>query len=208
MKRLMNFVALAVVGLAMMAGASARADGITITLDNPNQTGNPGQLIEFFGTVTNNSTDTDPADSIYLNSDYLTLALTDATQNDNFYAAYYPIALAGGESSGDIDLFDYTLANPETDLFGPHAGIYQLLGGIDGGAQTASDSLDEVNFSVDVEPAPSGTPEPGTCYLLGGGLALLGLRFGAPLQSAPEPGATKYPKTTGGNHKRFTLQNQ
>ena len=168
MKTFMNLLA-----LAALVAAGARAD-IVITLDDPNQTGNPGETLNFFGTITNTSSDTDPADAIYLNGDSLNLALTDATINDNFFAADFPISLAGGQSSGDIDLFDVVLADPESDPFGSYSGTYGLLGGMDGGAQTAQDNLAQVSFSVDVEPASApAVPEPSTLVLLGAELALL-----------------------------------
>lgn len=159
----------------MLAGAGARAD-IVIALDNPNQTGNPGQTLSFFGTISNTSADTNPADAIYLNSDSLNLSLGDATVNDNFFAAYFPISLVGGTSSGDIDLFDIVLAKPETEPFGMYSGTYGLLGGADGGADTAQNNLAQVNFSVNVQPAASTLPEPSFLFEVGAALALLALR--------------------------------
>jgi hypothetical protein len=171
MKTFMNLLA-----LAALAAAGARAD-IVIALDDPDQTGTPGETLNFFGTITNASSDTNPADAIYFNSDSLNLALSDATINDNFFAAYFPISLVGGQSSGDIDLFDVVLANPETDPFGTYSGTYELLGGADGGTQTAEDVLAQVDFSVDVEPAPSSVPEPSALVLLGTALLALMTRL-------------------------------
>jgi hypothetical protein len=168
MKTFINLLALTV-----LAAAGARAGNITITLDDPNQTGNPGDTLNFFGTIANiDPTSTDAA--IYLNSDSPDfVGPGDATFDDNFFAAYFPISLALGATSGDIDLFDIVLADPETDPFGPYPGsTYTLLGGMDGGADTAQDILAQVSFSVDVEPASS-TPEPATLALLGTGLALM-----------------------------------
>jgi hypothetical protein len=157
--------------LTVLAAAGARAGDISITLDDPDQTGNPGETLQFFGTITN--TDTNPGDApIYLNFDSLNLALSDAVPNDLFFTNA-PVDLAEGASSGDIELFDYTLANPESDPFGTYDGTYGLLGGMDGGADTAQDNLAQVSFSVDVEPSSS-TPEPATLALLGTGLALIG----------------------------------
>lgn len=161
--------------LAVLAAAGARAD-IVITLDDPNQTGNPGETLNFFGTIANTSADTNPADAIFFNSDGFTLALTGATINDNFFAPDFPVSLAGGQSSGDIDLFDVVLANPATDPFGTYSGTYVLLGGADGGAQTAQDNLGQVNFSVNMEPAVSVTPEPSLILLVGAILVVLAFR--------------------------------
>lgn len=150
--------------LTLVAVAGAWADDVSITLDDPNQQGSPGQTLNFFGTITN--TDTTPGDApIYLNFDSLNLSLSDATVMDNFFANV-PISLAEGQSSGDIDLFDVTVANPEANPLGIYPGTYGLLGGMDGGANTASDSLAQVNFSVEQV-----APEPATYVLILGGLA-------------------------------------
>jgi len=162
MKTLSNLLA-----LAALAAAGARAGDITITLDDPTQTGNPGDTLSFFGTITNDS-----ADTIYLNSDDINLSLPDATEIDNFFASV-PASLTGGQSSGDIDLFDVELANPEADPFGTYSGTYGLLGGADGGAGTAQDNLEQVSFSVGVEPAVTSAPEPSVLFELGTLLALL-----------------------------------
>ena len=68
-----------------------------------------------------------------------------------------PVSLVGGETSSDIDLFDITLTDPTSDPFGIYAGSYTLLGGADGGTDTAQDNLDQPAFSVTTY-----APEPGT----------------------------------------------
>jgi hypothetical protein len=166
MKTLVNLLA-----LAALAAAGAHADGISITLDNPNQSGNPGETLSFYGVITN--TDVNPEDCyIYLNSDDPNFTLSDASVSDNFFANVPPY-LAPGTSSGDVDLFDITLADPESDPFGTYDGEYTLVGGMDGGADTAQDNLAQVGFSVDVEPASvSAIPEPSTLAQLGTVLTL------------------------------------
>jgi hypothetical protein len=170
MKKFIHLIA-----LTALAVGGARAGIITITLDDPNQFGIPGETLNFFGTITN--TDTTLGDQpVFLNSDSLNFTLTDATVVDNFYTNV-PLDLAEGESSGDIDLFDITLANPETNPFGKYSGSYVLLGGMDGGADTASDNLAQVDFTV------TATPEPATFVLLGIGLAFIS-RLQRPKRSA------------------------
>jgi hypothetical protein len=160
------------ISLMALVTAGAWADGIiTITFDDPNQVGAPGQTLQFFGTITNTSSDTTMADAVYWNSDSFNLSLDspDYTLTDDF--ANTPVYLTGGQSSGDIELFDITLANPVSDPPGIYLGTYGLIGGMDQGAQTASDNLAQADFSVDV------TPEPATLALLGAGLALMGWAF-------------------------------
>ncbi len=53
-----------------------------------------------------------------------------------------------------IDLFDIVLANPATNPYGIYPGTYILIGGMDGGNQTASDNLGQADFSVNVAPEP------------------------------------------------------
>lgn len=160
MKNLINLIALTV-----LAVAGAQAD-ISITLDNPNQTGGAGQTLNFSGTITN--TDSNHGDApIYLNGDSLTFTLSDATVVDNFFANA-PVSLAPGASSGDIDLFDVELASPESLPLGAYSGSYVLLGGADGGTFTAQDNLAQANFSVNA------TPEPGYFAILAVGLVLMG----------------------------------
>jgi hypothetical protein len=153
MKTFINLIALTV-----LAAAGVPAD-INIALDDPNQTGSAGQTLNFFGTITNTN-----ATPVFLNGDSLNFTLGDATVSDNFFTNV-PISLAAGGSSGDIDLFDVTLADPESLPLGTYTGTYGLLGGIDG---NASDNLAQVNFSATV------TPEPGYFALMGIGLVLMG----------------------------------
>jgi hypothetical protein len=136
-------------------GVAARGDILTITFDQPDQTGSPGQTLSFFGTLVNNSPDT-----VFLNSDDLTLNGLSFTVTDNFFTNV-PISLAPsgqpGDSSGNIDLFDVAIANPLLDPAGTYSGSYTVLGGANGSAQ---DVLGSAGFSV------TSTPEPSSVYLL------------------------------------------
>jgi len=160
------------IALTVLTTAGGWAGTITITLDNPNQTGSPGDTLQFFGTVTNTGTDTDPADAFYLNFDSLGLSLSDPsyTAADNF-GDFPAFSLLGGDSTGDIDLFDITLNDPTSDSFGLYPGTYGLFGGQDGGDLSGQDPLAQVDFSVDLEAA---APEPATVPLFVTGLALIG----------------------------------
>jgi hypothetical protein len=120
--------------VAALAAMSASAGIITIAFDNPDQVGNPGETLSFYAVITHVGDSGEP--DIYLNSNSLDLTMPGATVIDNFFANV-PIFLAPGESSGSINLFDVVLTSPN----GLYAGAYQLIGGEDGGANTAADNL-------------------------------------------------------------------
>ena len=146
--------------LATLATAAANASEVTISFSSPNQTVASGATIEFFGNIANNTNQT-----IYLTSDDLTLAGAGFTLTDQFFANV-PIDLAPGTSSGLIELFDVTNTSQSA---GSYLGTYTLVGGADGGAGTAQDSLGSTTFSADV--AGAATPEPDSIWLLLTGLA-------------------------------------
>jgi len=129
---------------------------ITIAFDQPDQTGMPGQTLQFFGTLTNTT-----AAAVFLNSDDLNPTGLSFTSTDLFFANV-PLFLApsgqAGDSSGDIELFDLTLSAPLRDATATYLGSYTLLGGADSNAQ---DIVGSAGFSVTTV-----TPEPSAVYLL------------------------------------------
>jgi hypothetical protein len=141
--------------LATLSVAAAKADVVTITFDHPNQLASPGETLQFFGTITNDSNTT-----VFLNNDDLNLSGLSLTTTDQFLNTV-PISLAPsgqpGDSSGDIELFDVTVSNPLLDAQATYSGSYTLFGGIDGNAQ---DNLGSTPFSVTT------TPEPSAIYLV------------------------------------------
>ena len=151
--------------LAAIGGVAARAGTISLVFDTPDQTGAPGATLQYFGTLTNTGSDT-----VFLNGDTpnLTGAAGDFAINDLFFANA-PISLGAGGSSGDIELFDVTVGDPFTDTLTTYAGLYTLLGGVDGGAQDVVTDP-SAGFSVTVTSGTSGTPEPATPALLVTGL--------------------------------------
>lgn len=164
MKTLLCTLILATIGTTV-----AKADSVTITLDQPNQIAVPGGTLQFFGTITN-----DTGTTIYLNGDALNLDGLSFTTVDQFFNTV-PISLAPsgqvGDSSGDIELFDVNVSDPLIDALGTYSGSYTLVGGADGGAGTAQDNLGSVSFSVSEVSEVSEVPEPSTIYLLLGGLS-------------------------------------
>lgn len=163
--RKLHLTLLLLAGLACLPVKGATI--FTITLDSPVQSGSPGNVLQFFGTITNTSASTQ-----YLNSDNFTLTGfnygTDVT--DDFFNT--PISLGTGASSSDIELFDITIPNPYSNgcvALSDCDGTYQIFGGADGNAQ---DLLGTANFTVNVQ-QPSGVPEPSSGVLLSGALLLL-----------------------------------
>jgi hypothetical protein len=154
--------------LATLGTAAAKADTVTISFDQPNQTAIPGQTLEFFGTITNLTSST-----IFLNSDDLDPAGLSISSNDLFFTnAPISLAPAGqpGSSSGDIELFDLLVTIPLQDAPGLYSGTYDLIGGPDDGKDIAQDVLGSANFSVTTVTT---VPEPSTIYLLLSGASAL-----------------------------------
>ena len=144
--------------LATLGAAAAQAATITITLDQPNQFATPGTTVDFFGTITNNTTGT-----IFLNSDSFNLSGASLTLDDGPFFANAPLSLAPGANSGDIEIFDVSVSSPLQDAAGFYAGSFSVLGGVDG---NASVGLGSAAFSVDTAPHPSSVPEPTSIALL------------------------------------------
>jgi hypothetical protein len=145
---------------ATLGSAVAKADEITITLDQPNQTASAGDTLQFSGTITNNTDET-----IFLNSDTLTVEGLSLMPIDMFFNTPASLAPEGqvGDSSGDIELFDVAVSNPLLDAAGVFSGSYTLIGGADGGNGSAMDNLGTASFSVTTV---AQTPEPSSLYLL------------------------------------------
>jgi hypothetical protein len=167
MNTLRKFALLAPAMVAAMVVPFAYGEVVNITFDAPNQTGNPGQTLKFFGEITNPGTDTA---AVFLNIDSFNLALDsgDYTLTDDFNNT--PTSLGAGETSGPIELFEITLSELFPGNFGVASGTYGLVGGEDGGDNSGSDVLGEQSFSIDVE---SATPEPATWMLLAIGMGAI-----------------------------------
>jgi hypothetical protein len=149
MKKLLSILALAL----CVSAIPAHATPITISLSNPNQTGNIGQTLQFFGVITNNS-----GAIVNLNTDDLILNVPGVTLTDLFNdnVPFSLDASGPGASSGLIELFDITLTAGFT---GFNLGTYDLTDGV------STTPLGSTNFSV----AP--TPEPSSILLLLTGLS-------------------------------------
>ena len=102
--KIMGLIALTACGAAM-----ACAGTITVTLDQPSQSGGPGDTLMFFGVISSTGAGTE-----FLNSDSLNLSATagDFITNDGPFFANAPLSLASGASTADIELFDVSIVNP------------------------------------------------------------------------------------------------
>lgn len=147
----------------------ARADSLTLTLDQSTITVAPGTLVvPFFGTISNPSA----TDTIFLNNPNPTTAWVYLTVDTTPFISAPP-DLAPGAGTGEIELFDVDL-DPSTPIGSYGGNLFQIQGGADGGNFTAFDDLADATFEVDVQAASSATvPEPGTLLLVFTGLALL-----------------------------------
>jgi len=152
---------LALLILAGLAAGRANADALTITLDSAVLTGSPGDTLQFFGNITNNT-----ASSIDLAGDNFNLTDIPPTAiNDSPFFANTPPSLDAGTSTGPVELFDITIPNPFTLPPGdnPYGGTFQVLGDSDGVIGTAF-------FDVNVNIPSSSVPEPTSVALLAGAL--------------------------------------
>ncbi len=154
MKRFTNLLVfpVVVVGL-LLAGASARADTITISLDSQYQSG-PGSVFTFFGTLTNTGSDT-----VYLNG-YTPVLDAGLVLDGNPFFANAPLSLDPGQSTADIELFTITV--PPYGLGSNfYAGTFEILGG----GPSDDSLLGSADFNINV------TPEPTSLVLLLTGMA-------------------------------------
>ena len=151
-----------VLALAALCAPTMRAGDVIVDFDHPNQSGTAGSTLQYFGTIIN----ADPVNPVFLNADDLNFA---GSPNDfaidDLFLLNAPASLAGGLSTGDIELFDVTLNFPFSGAFTTYSGTYTLSGGVD---EYAEDVLTDPAISFS---ATAISPEPGSFALLLGGLA-------------------------------------
>jgi hypothetical protein len=151
-----HFALIFLIGLAC---APAKGTALFISLDTPTLAGAPGDLLQFFGTISNTTGAT-----VFLNGDNFNLTgFPPSALDDSPFFANAPLSLGAGASTADIGLFNVTIPNPFVG--GDYGGTFQILGGADGNAQ---DVVATAFFTVQVD-----TPEPSPAVLLSGALLFL-----------------------------------
>jgi hypothetical protein len=160
MKSGLTLAGTALILILALSPVAARADIVTLTLDNPVLTVSPGDTVTFLATVS--APDTNSA-AVYLNGDTIDPGASPFTASDSDFFNNFPFFLNPGDSF-DGALFTVTL-NPDAAVGTDYSGTFILEGGSDGSAQ---DTLASPNFTID---AVAVTPEPSYLLAVGAGLA-------------------------------------
>jgi len=157
--------------VVLMIGTSSFSHAGTIAqLDNPGQTGAPGDMLVFNVTLTNTS----DVDQIWLNGIGSTADSPFLSIDTDPFDVNAPLFLDPLESSGLFELMDVTIAPGTPD--GPYIGSFiSIQGGADGGTGSAFDDLVDVSFDVDVQSPAAAAPEPASFGLLCAGALVAGL---------------------------------
>ena len=157
------------IALLMAAGLHvAHASEIQVNFSNLTLSGNPGDTVPFFASLTNLST----TDTIYFNSISATGVSADLDFEILPFFLNAPLFLDPGESSGQFEIFDVAIDPAATP--GDYPGnTISLLGGTDGGAL---DDLADSVMEVDVEGSQTTVPEPSGWILAASGVGLFVFR--------------------------------
>jgi hypothetical protein len=145
---------------AGMGSLQAHANSITITLDNPIQSGAPGEVVSFFATISAPAGNSAP---VYLNGSTFDFGASPFT-GDNSGLFSFPVFLNPTDSFDQL-LFTVTLGSGTTPGVN-YSGTFELQGGVDNADQTV---LGSPVFTVTA--LPPAVPEPASFLLLTTGLA-------------------------------------
>jgi PEP-CTERM motif len=159
MKRFRSLLANSVAITCLLAAATtAKADSLSIVLDEAYQSGQPGDTIAFNAIVTNTSSATENlnGDSFIVDSPLIV--------DDSPFLNNWPLTLGAGDSVTDQLLFNVDV--PAGTPLGLYTGTFDITGGhYSTNEQFVIGSAD---FNVNV------TPEPSSLWLLLSGMATLG----------------------------------
>ncbi len=146
---------------------SLHAGTLEVDLSNSSQTGAPGDILAFVGTITNVST----TDTIFLNSASSTSASSNLTIGLLPFFLNAPLFLEPLEVSGPFEIFDVTIdsATPDGLIAGSSVSIQ---GGLD---SNTFDDLADPSFDVTVQSAVTATPEPSAGWLVIAGAAVFAI---------------------------------
>jgi hypothetical protein len=153
------------IAFLLTLSATYAAPILNVNISPASQTGVPGQILTFSGTlenVTNNN--------VFINSNSLTFGLSGiGVLDDSLFLTNAPLFLGPLETTKPFDFFTVTIPTLQTP--GLFTGVFTVLGGAD---DLAADILGS-NASIQVQvSAPSAAiPEPATFLLLPAGVALL-----------------------------------
>jgi len=129
----------------VIAGGTAKADPISLTLAAPFQTiSGGGGLLTFDATVTN----TDPTTVEYMNADAVTLAGALMVDDSPFFSDFPLFLNPGGTFTGEL----FTVSVPAGTAYGLYAGSFDILGG---GPADFTDVVASADFNVQVSPEPA-----------------------------------------------------
>jgi hypothetical protein len=118
-----------------------------------------GDIIQFSGSLTNNT-----ADTVFINSNSFTFAIP-AAVDDSPFLNNAPFFLVGFGSSALFEFLDVTI--PPAQAAGTYDGFFTVQGGL---TESTMDPIGDTAFQVTVN---STAPEPGSLLLMAAGLASL-----------------------------------
>jgi hypothetical protein len=142
----------------MTALGTLHAGTLLVVLSNPSQTGAPGDVLPFFGTMTNVS----DTDTVFLNAATSTAASSDLAIDLVPFFINAPLSLGPLEVSGLFEIFDVTIDPAAPDELIPGSTV-----SIQGGADSFTfDDLADPSFDVTVQAPLTAAPEPSAAWLV------------------------------------------